>query len=155
MSRSLRSLRIFFHSTIGFGMSYEVLNLLKIGFDVESQGWASAGNDSEVYNDSYKIAVGAEYVPEYDDVNSYLRRIKYSVGFNYQQLPYVVNNQSLTDFGINFGASLPVSGFSSLDLGFKWGRLGESSNGLIEETYYKIVIGATINDRWFIKRKYD
>ncbi|MEQ8905084.1 hypothetical protein [Ekhidna sp.] len=141
--------------TIGFGMSYEKLNQYKIGFDIEASGWGSAGESAQQYNNSYKIAVGAEYVPNYNDVNSYWKRTKYSAGFNYHKLPYIVNNQALTDFGINFGASLPVSGFSSMDLAFKWGQLGESSNGLIKETYYKVVIGATINDRWFIKRKYD
>ncbi len=142
-------------STFGIGVSYEKLNHYKIGFDVESHGWNSAGSESQTYNNGFKFAAGAEWVPEYDDVNSYWKRSKYSAGFNYQKLPYIVNNQALTDFGINFGASLPVSGYSSLDLAFKWGQLGESSNGLIKETYYKIVIGATMNDRWFIKRKYD
>ena len=142
-------------TTLGFGMSYEKANMLKIGFDIEMQGWSDAGEENEEYNDSFKFSVGAQYVPEFDDVNSYWRRIKYSAGFNYQRLPYIVNNQSLTDFGINFGASLPVSGFSSLEVAFKWGQLGETSNGLIKEDYYKIVIGATINDRWFIKSKYD
>ena len=142
-------------TTFGFGMSYEKASMLKVGFDIETQAWSGAGDDAEEYNNSFKISVGAEYVPEFDDVNSYWKRIKYSAGLNYQRLPYIVNNQALTDFGINFGASLPVSGFSSLDLAFKWGQLGETSNGLIKETYYKIVIGATINDRWFIKSKYD
>lgn len=142
-------------STFGIGVSYEKLNHYKIGFDIESHGWNSAGSESQTYNNGFKFAAGVEWVPEYDDVNSYWKRAKYSAGFNYQKLPYIVNNQALTDFGINFGASLPVSGYSSLDLAFKWGQLGESSNGLIKETYYKIVIGATMNDRWFIKRKYD
>lgn len=140
---------------LGFGFSYEKLNDFKVGFDIESHGWSSAGSESQIYNNGFKVALGAEWVPDYDDVNSYWKRAKYSAGFNYYKLPYIVNNQALTDFGINFGASLPVSGFSSLDLAFKWGQLGESSNGLIKETYYKVVIGATINDRWFIKRKYD
>ena len=91
----------------------------------------------------------------YDNVSSFWKRAKYSAGFNYHKLPYIVNNQALIDFGINFGASLPVNGYSSLDLAFKWGQLGETTNGLIKETYYKVVLGATINDRWFIKRKYD
>lgn len=142
-------------NTIGFGMSYERLNQYKFGFDIETKNWSNAGESGNKYNNSLKIAVGAEWVPDFNDVNSYWKRAKYSAGFNYHKLPYIVNNQALTDFGINFGASLPVSGFSSLDLAFKWGQLGESSNGLIKETYYKIVIGATINDRWFIKRKYD
>ncbi len=142
-------------TTFGFGLSYEKLSVLKVGLDIESQAWSGGGNEAEEYNNSFKIAVGASYVPDFDNVNSYLKRVKYSAGFNYQRLPYIVNNQALTDFGINFGASLPVSGFSSLDLSFKWGQLGETSNGLIKETYYKIVIGATINDRWFVKNKYD
>lgn len=142
-------------ATFGYGMSYEKLNHYKVGFDIESHAWSNAGSELQDYNNSFKFAIGAEWTPDFDNVNSYWKRAKYSAGFNYQKLPYIVNNQSLIDFGINFGASLPVSGFSSLDLAFKWGQLGETSNGLIKETYYKIVVGATINDRWFIKRKYD
>ncbi len=142
-------------TTIGYGMSYEKLNNYKIGFDIESHVWSSAGTDNQEYNNSLKFAVGAEWTPDWDNVNSYWKRAKYTAGFNYHKLPYIVNNQALIDFGINFGASLPVSGYSSLDLAFKWGTLGESTNGLIKETYYKVVIGATVNDRWFVKRKYD
>ncbi|SNS92256.1 hypothetical protein SAMN05421640_1640 [Ekhidna lutea] len=141
--------------TVGFGFSYQKLNNFTLGFDVEANSWGSAGSPSDLYNNSLKIAVGGEYTPDYDNVTSYWKRVKYAAGFNYHKLPYIVNNQALTDFGINFGASLPVSGFSSLDVAVKVGQLGESTNGLIKETYFKVVIGATINDRWFIKRKYD
>lgn len=144
-----------FPTGLGFGVSYQKLNNYTIGFDFETQQWSDVARSSESFNNFSKIAFGATWIPDYDDVNSYLSRIKYSVGFNVVKLPYIVNNQGLTDFGINFGASLPVSRYSSLDLAFKWGQLGESGNGLIKENYYKIVIGATINDRWFIKRKYD
>lgn len=141
--------------TIGIGVSYQWINKYMFGLDIETERWSGAGKPSEVYNNAFKISVGGRWTPDFDNVNSYFKRMSYSIGFNYNRLPYIVNNQSLTDFGINFGASLPVSGFSSLDLAFKYGQLGESSNGLIKETYYKVVIGATINDRWFIKRKYD
>ncbi len=142
-------------TSLGYGMSYEKLNHYKIGFDLETQLWSDAGNDNQNFDNSVKFAFGGSWVPDFDNVNSLWKRAKYSAGFNYHKLPYIVNNQSLIDFGINFGASLPVNGFSSLDLAFKWGQLGETTNGLIKETYYKVVIGATINDRWFIKRKYD
>ena len=141
--------------SFGYGMSYERVSHYKVGFDIETQAWGSAGNDSQEYNNSVKFAMGAEWTPDFDNVSSYWKRAKYSIGFNYHKLPYIVNNQALIDFGINFGASLPVSGYSSLDLAFKWGQLGETTNGLIKENYFKIVIGATLNDTWFIKRKYD
>jgi len=144
-----------FPNSVGFGMSYQRWEKLTIGFDVEFQDWSSASSDNEPLNNFTKIAVGASWIPDFDDVNSYFQRVRYSVGFNRTNLPYVVNDQGLTDFGINFGVSLPVSGYSSIDLAFKWGRLGETGNGLIKENYFKVVLGATINDRWFIKRRYD
>ncbi len=142
-------------TSLGFGMSYQRLNNFNVGFDIEFQQWKNVERGAESFNNFNKIAIGADWIPDYDDVNSYFQRARYSIGVNRTRLPYIVNDQALTDFGINFGASLPVSSFSSLDIAFKIGQLGEAGNGLIRENYYKIVIGATINDRWFIQRKYD
>lgn len=141
--------------TMGFGLSYQRINSLTIGFDIETQDWSSLETSPNPFNNYLKMALGLEWIPDHDNVNSYFKRAKYQMGLNRTQIPYIVNDQTLTDFGINFGASLPVSGFSTLDLAFKWGVLGNVDNGLIKENYYKIVLGATINDRWFIKRKYD
>ena len=141
--------------TIGLGLSYQKLNVFTLGIDFETQQWEDAARAGDSFTNQTKLAIGIDWVPDYDDVNSYFERARYSFGINRTRLPYIVNNQTLTDFGINFGASLPVSGFSSVDLAFKIGQLGESGNGLVRENYFKIVIGATINDRWFIKRRYD
>ena len=77
------------------------------------------------------------------------------MGLSMRQLPYLENNTEINDFGINFGVSFPVSGYSSLDAAFKYGFRGTTDNNLIQERYFQVVIGATINDRWFIKRRYD
>jgi hypothetical protein len=66
-----------------------------------------------------------------------------------------VNDTEINDFGINFGASFPTGGYSSMDASFKIGSRGTTDNNLIRENYMQFVIGATINDRWFIKRRYD
>jgi hypothetical protein len=140
---------------IGFGVSYQRINLFSIGLDFQYDLWNGSSTERETYNDLIKISSGIEWIPDYDNITSYFKRAQYRFGMNYARLPYIVNEQSLSEFGINFGASLPVSGSSSLDLGFKFGSLGETTNGLIRETYYKIVLGATINDRWFQKFRYD
>jgi hypothetical protein len=67
----------------------------------------------------------------------------------------LVNNQQINDLGVSFGLSLPVSLASSLDMAFKVGQNGTLANDLIRERYFKITIGATVNDRWFVRRKYD
>ena len=141
--------------TIGFGVSYQRLTKYLIGIDFESQGWKNSSTPSTTFRNQTKLVIGGRWVPDYDNINSYLKRATYRLGFNYTKTPYIVNNQAINDFGINFGASLPVSGLSTVDLAVKFGQLGTTNNGLIKESYYKIVIGATINDRWFIKRKYD
>jgi len=141
--------------SVGFGISYQKQNQYTIALDIENQRWSDLESEENSFTDFSKVAFGLNWVPDFDNVSSYLKRAKYSFGFNRSRLPYVVNGQTLIDFGINFGASLPVSGFSSIDFAVKWGQLGETSNGLIRENYFKIVIGASINDRWFIQRRYD
>jgi hypothetical protein len=68
--------------------------------------------------------------------------------------PFLVNGFPVKDLGINFGFSLPA-GRSSLDLAFKYGKRGNKSENILEETYFKIYFGITFNDQWFIKRKFD
>ncbi|MEM9337558.1 MAG: hypothetical protein AAGA66_02440 [Bacteroidota bacterium] len=144
-----------FPQTLGFGISLQKPNTYSIGLDVEMQAWSNASDANNTFQDQSKIALGASWTPDFNNVSSYFKRATYRIGFNYLELPYLVNNQSISDFGINFGTSLPVSGLSSIDLAFKFGQLGTTENGLIRESYYRIVLGATINDRWFIKRRYD
>lgn len=141
--------------TLGLGISYQGLNKFLIGIDFESQAWSNSSDAAFDFQNQTKFVIGGRWIPDHDNISSYFKRATYRLGFNYTKIPYVVNNESINDFGINFGASLPVSGFSSIDLAAKFGQLGTTSNGLIKESYYQVVIGATINDRWFIKRKYD
>jgi len=43
--------------------------------------------------------------------------------------------------------------FSNINLGFELGKRGMASENLIEEKYFKINIGLSLNDLWFQKRK--
>lgn len=66
----------------------------------------------------------------------------------------VLNNESINDFGISFGSSLPVKGFSNATIGFEWGKKGTISQNLVKENYFNVRIGLTLNDKWFQKTKY-
>ena len=70
-------------------------------------------------------------------------------------MPYLVQNNAIKEFGINFGASFPVAGLSTLDLAVKFGERGTNENGLVHESFMQIVLGLTVNEKWFIKRRYD
>jgi hypothetical protein len=140
----------------GFGITYEKLNKMAIGLDVHFQEWENGAgfeNNNTDFNNVMRIALGGEYIPDATDVNSYFKRITYRAGLSYQTSPYLVGGNEIQDFGINFGWSIPVSRASTLDMAFKLGQRGTLSDNLVRERYFKFVIGATINDRWFVRRK--
>lgn len=140
--------------TIGFGVSYQNGNEWVVASDFSTAKWSGAGDNDDEFVNTTKFGIGAQWTPDLSNVNNYWKRVSYRFGVNVENLPYRVNGQEINEVGINFGGSFPV-GVSSMDLAFKYGRLGTLDQDLVRETYFRIVIGATINDRWFIKRRYD
>jgi hypothetical protein len=67
----------------------------------------------------------------------------------------VLNDETIKNNGITFGVGLPVAGYSNLNIGIEAGKLGTQGSSLIEENYLNILVGFSLNDRWFLKRKYN
>ena len=103
----------------------------------------------------WRLALGGEFIPDPLSLSGYLKRLTYRAGASVENYPYLANGNTLKDFGINFGLSLPVARYSSLDLGVKVGKRGDISTNTVVENYFKIYFGVTFNDQWFIKRKFD
>ncbi|MFD2908270.1 hypothetical protein ACFSX9_05935 [Flavobacterium ardleyense] len=106
------------------------------------------------FENSTKISVGGFYIPKYDSFSSYLSRVVYRAGFRYENTGLILNTKSINDYGMNFGLGLPV-GASNVNLGFEFGKRGTISHGLIEENYFNLSVGLSLNDIWFRKRKID
>jgi len=45
--------------------------------------------------------------------------------------------------------------FSNLNLGLEYGQRGTTNSGLIQENFFKLSIGLSLNDQWFVKRKFN
>ena len=58
--------------------------------------------------------------------------------------------QQLSDFDNRF---LGLENVSNLNLGFELGKRGTTDANLIEESYFKVNVGLSLNDRWFQQRK--
>lgn len=106
------------------------------------------------YENSTRFALGGYYIPKYDSFSSYLERIVYRAGFKYENTGLVINNESINDYGMNFGLGFPL-GFSKVDLGFEFGKRGTTNNGLIEENYFNFSVGLNLSAKWFERRKID
>lgn len=107
------------------------------------------------YENVSRIGFGGFYIPEFSSITSYWKRIVYRVGFRSEGKGYLINNQSIKENGITFGLGLPMAGLSNTNITFETGKLGTKNNNLIEENFWAIRLGFSLNDIWFIKRKYN
>jgi hypothetical protein len=112
--------------------------------------------ENSTFENSQKIILGGYFIPKYNSFTSYLSRVNYRAGFRYENTGLIINSKEINDYGIHFGLGLPVGGkFSNINVGFEYGRRGTVYNNLIEENYFNLSVGLSLNDLWFEKRKYD
>ncbi len=146
-------------ASYGGGVSFEKLNKWMIGFDVTMQEWDNYLDANGENNDlvtSMKFVLGGEFTPDISSVDNYFSRITYRFGFNYENTPYYLQNTQITEFGMNFGFSLPVKNFSTVDFGLRYGTRGTIDNRLIRENFVRVYFGITFNDsRWFVRPKFN
>lgn len=149
---------IYLPQSMGVGFSIGKGYKWQIGADFTYQDWSEFksvdAEDEENLEESWRVALGWEITPDVYSVESFFKRMTYRAGLYVEKLPYLANNKQVKDFGINFGISLPA-GRSSLDLAFSAGKRGNKSENILEESYYKVYFGITLNDQWFIKQKFD
>ncbi len=157
VSDSTRDVRL--PQKLSAGLSIDQYLKYTIGVDVTYQAWEEFESwetgQNEGMQNSFGLSAGGQFIPDATSVNSYLVRVAYRLGGHYRNLPFAVNGQQITEFGIDFGLSLPVSNLSSINLAFEIGNRGTTEQGLIRENYARATLGVTFNDRWFIRRKFD
>ncbi|MDG1476322.1 MAG: hypothetical protein P8Q14_04195 [Vicingaceae bacterium] len=147
-------------SEIGFGASLEKEHKWIITADYKMADWGSILSNDPVYNykSNSSIHVGAQFIPKHDG-QSYLSRMAYRVGARYANSHLEINNINWNEYGITFGMGLPVrrseNSYPRLNFGFEYGKRGTTDGGLIQEDFFNLNVGLTINATWFRKRKYD
>lgn len=146
---------------ISFGAGIGERNKWFAGAEYTLQNNSDFGNgltviDNVNYENGSKIAAGGFYIPKYNSFTSYWERVTYRAGIRYEDTGMMIRNESINDFGITFGVGLPVArSISNVNLGVEFGRRGTLNSGLIQENYVNFQISLSLNDRWFIKRKYN
>jgi hypothetical protein len=149
--------RIVITMMIGGGFSFEKTDKWLVGADYKWQNWEkfTAFGMSDSLVNSWQLNIGGEITPDMENFNNYLARVHYRLGFIYGKTYLHLRDQDLNEYAITFGFGLPLRGMKTmLNLGAQYGVRGTTSEHLIKESYFKIVIGFSIYERWFVKRKY-
>ncbi|MCY3999115.1 MAG: hypothetical protein OXE55_07150 [Flavobacteriaceae bacterium] len=111
--------------------------------------------DNVTYQDARQWIIGGFYIPDYSSLTSYFSRIVYRLGFRTENLGVLIDGQSLRLNVISFGFGLPVQGLSNANIGLEIGSSGKNQNGLVAHSSVALRVGLSLNDLWFIKRKYN
>ena len=121
-------------------------------------------NSNINYKNANSISFGGFLIPDFSSITDYWKRIVYRVGFRSENTGIEIENSLLKEKVYSIGASFPlggyysannVSGFSNLNVGFEFGSRGINSESLVKENFWALRIGLSLNDLWFIKRKYN
>lgn len=149
-------------ATYGFGFSIEKNFAWSLHLEYNLSQWSEYRyyDQPDEVKDNWQFRVGGTVIPNFKST-SYWAQTQYRAGF-YIGPDYITVNDNLPVFAFTFGASFPVrkygysvySGqYTSINTAFEIGSRGNKSNSL-RDTFYRISVGLSLSDIWFIKRTY-
>lgn len=147
-------------SQFTIGVNYKEVNRLTLGAEFGVTNWSQYENSikPETFSDTYRLTVGAEWIPNYTSYNNYLARVRYRFGLRYGTDPRTLDGEQVSTAALTLGAGFPIilprQQVSFINAAFEVGRVGVAD--VLQETFVKLTIGFTLNDNsWFFKRKFN
>jgi len=92
---------------------------------------------------------------------NYFSNVAYRAGFVIGQ-DYIQVENKLPLWGLSFGMGLPLANYNQLaraqasiiNLSLEYTKRGNNKN-LLKDNFFRISVGLSLSDLWFIKRKYE
>lgn len=143
--------------TLGFGLSYNKINKLTIGADVQYEQWSNAKyyDKDNQFDDRLRLAVGLDYVPK-ERAKNIFSRAHYRAGLKYSNSYVGVKGNGYDEYGVSVGLGLPlVDNRSFINLSFEYNKVKPSAISMIDEQYFRFTVNYTFNEMWFYKLKID
>lgn len=132
-----------------------------IGLDFVKQNWDNYrfyGQRDSVQN-KWEVRVGGQINPV-PQIRKYWSNVTYRFGL-FAGPDYVKVGQKLNQFGGSFGVGLPLATSRQapnqatiINLAFEYSKRGNNNN-ILRENMFRLSLGFSLSDFWFIKRKYD
>lgn len=155
--------------TIGAGVAYNHAGKLTLAADFSFEKWADVklpGNSGGQYGlqkglleDRTKVNVGLDWLPHPSlQGGKFLEHVHYRLGAGYATPYYNIEGKDgPKELSVSAGFGIPiVNGYNNrsiLNLSAQWVR--SSAKDFITENSFRINIGITFNERWFMKWKVD
>jgi len=140
----------------GLGMEYQLKPRLKMGADFIFQDWSNGykieDETVDKFHDSfYRFGVGIERMQSEKRYTNLTEQMDFRAGLFYGSTGKTSNSNTVNEYGISLGFSLPVIRYvSTLDISAQIGRRGNLSDNAYEETFYSLGITFSASELWFV-----
>jgi len=149
--------------THNFGIAIQQNDKWLIGADFRMSKWSatSINNVNQGLQDSWGASLGGQWTPDAFSYNSYLKRVDYRIGVNYDKTYIKIGNQDIKQMGASLGFGFPLptanggTAFYKINFTTELGQRGTINNNLVKEQYINFHLGFTLNDTWFRKYRVD
>ena len=158
-------------NTFGAGLLLNFDKRLKIGADYTLQQWSKVsfpeyavrGNqpsymlNNDYYRDRHKVNVGGEYCKN-PTSRKFFDRVRLRAGASYTT-PYLNINgtDGPKEISVSAGFGIPImngwNARSILNISGQWVNI--QTPGMLKENTFRVNVGITFNERWFMKWKVD
>jgi hypothetical protein len=153
--------------TAGFVLEKEV-NLTDnkggwlVGVDFSQNKWSEYrfyGQADPTVQDKWEMRVGGQLRPV--PKTNYFSNVAYRAGFFIGE-DYIIVQKKLPLLGFSLGAGLPIRNYNRLspgqativNLGLEFIKRGNNDN-LLKENLFRVSVGFSFSDFWFVRRKYE
>lgn len=145
--------------TAGFVLDKE--NQWMIGADYSASNWSNYQffGEKDPLQNSWQFKLGGQWTPDLLRGKNYWSRVTYRAGF-FTGKEYIKADTDLPVLGFTAGAAFPIrrtnytNQFTVINTAVEVGRRGNDDNK-IRENFFRISVGLSLSDLWFIKRKYE
>jgi len=145
--------------TAGFVIDKE--NEWLIGADYSASNWSNYQffGEKDPLRNSWTFKAGGQWTPDIMRGKNYWSKVTYRAGF-FMGRDYIKADNDLPVLGFTGGAAFPIrrqnytNQYTVINAALEVGRRGNNNNK-IRENFFRISIGLSLSDLWFIKRKYE
>jgi Long-chain fatty acid transport protein len=108
---------------------------------------------------SWRFRIGGAFTPDVNSVTHYWKKMTFRAGAYTGADVFRFHGQTINLSAVTLGIGYPIRrtnlSVGQINVSFEAGSRGTESAGLVREGFTRFAIGLTLNDKWFIKRKYD
>jgi hypothetical protein len=143
---------------LGGGLMVGKKEIWMVGADVAWQNWDNytTFGQKDSLKSSLAVNLGFQITPKHSSVSNYFKKVAYRAGFRYENTYLNVHTQPINEYAVSAGLGFPFRKTgSAINVSVEFGQRGTTKELLIKETFIRGIIGLSIKEFWFYRRKLD